>query len=116
MDLCKELKITEKPPATHILSNLYETKNDSFVCENTSTSTNKCEIVKEKKKKKKKNRCNNCNKAIGFLKLTCKCSDRIFCSSCILPEVHMCTINYKEKKESLKKKLVKIQNNKVPPI
>jgi hypothetical protein len=95
---------------------LNETNSIVKTIDTDENNIGKNDVKPQKKKKRKKNRCSNCNKAIGFLKLNCECSDKIFCSSCILPEVHMCTINYKEKRESLKKKLVKVQNNKVPPI
>ena len=69
-----------------------------------------------KKKKKKKNKCSHCKKKIGFLKFTCKCSDKDFCSSCVQPELHNCTHNFKDDKTKLKQSLVKICNKKIIPI
>lgn len=64
--------------------------------------------------KKKKNRCSYCNKKIGLLKLNCRCSTTLlFCSSCILPEIHSCTYDYKSDKKKLMEKLVKVTNEKV---
>jgi hypothetical protein len=67
-------------------------------------------------KNKKKNRCSHCKKKIGFLKFNCKCSDKDFCSSCVQPELHNCTYNFKDDKTRLKESLVKICNQKIIPI
>ena len=66
--------------------------------------------------KKKKNRCNQCKKKIGFLKFNCKCSNKNYCSSCVQPELHNCTYNFKDDKNRLKKSLVKICSQKIIPI
>lgn len=86
----------------------YSTNTDNI---NKTTPDKKCV-----KKKKKKTRCFNCNKHIGLLKFNCKCSDKNFCSSCVQPELHKCTFNFKADKDRLKKSLVKITNQKIIPI
>ena len=94
---------------------LNNTSNLSINNEKSSTITiNTNNICKNKnKKKKKKNRCSNCNKCIGFLKLNCKCSDNIFCSACILSEVHNCTYDFKKDRYKLEKNLVRVCNEKI---
>jgi hypothetical protein len=82
-----------------------DTKISSITTENTN---NRC-----KKKKKKKNRCSNCNKYIGFIKLNCRCSDKSFCSACILPELHNCNYDFKKDRHKLEKKLVRVCNEKI---
>ena len=73
--------------------------------------------VKVEKVKKKKNKCFHCNKKIGFMKFNCKCSDHNFCSSCVLPEIHMCKYDFKsEQRKNLEAKLVKVVNNKIETI
>ena len=66
------------------------------------------------KKKKKKNRCYNCNKKLGIMVFECKCSSVYkFCSNCICSVNHNCTYDYRNDKESLKQKLVKVDNEKI---
>ena len=48
------------------------------------------------------------------MELKCKCSDNIFCSSCIQSEQHNCTFNYKEEsKNKLMKMLIKVEPEKI---
>lgn len=82
---------------------------------NEKTQTQPLDMVL-KNKKKKKNKCFHCKKKIGFLKFNCKCSDKDFCSSCVQPELHNCTYNFKDDKTRLKESLVKICNQKIIPI
>lgn len=89
--------------------------------ETNTTQTNQETLDQSKepcvmKLKKKKNRCSCCNKKIGFLKFNCKCSDKDFCSSCVQPELHNCTHDFKADKTRLKQSLVKICNQKIIPI
>lgn len=94
----------------HVQSHISENLSNDMQKKSENDSQNK------KTKKKKTNRCFACRKKIGIMIFNCKCSDNMFCSSCVLPEKHLCTYNFKDDKEALKKKLVKITNRKVPVI
>jgi hypothetical protein len=50
-------------------------------------------------------RCDFCRKKVGILGLKCKC-DKLFCTSHLQPEIHACTMDYRNSGlENLKKKM-----------
>lgn len=63
-----------------------------------------------------KPRCFNCNKKLSLMKFECKCRNT-FCQSCLLPEKHNCTFDFKaDGKAKLENSLEKVVNTKIEVI
>jgi len=60
-------------------------------------------------------KCEFCNKKVpSLLSFSCKCSIKVLCSQCRLPEQHKCTFDYiKEGKQILEKNNPKIESDKL---
>ena len=82
---------------------------------NNNDTTNK-NVSVVKPKKKKKNRCSHCRKNVRLLGVKCKCG-KLFCTSHLHPEEHMCEFDHKTLKiKELSSKLEKVQANKIVAI
>ena len=63
-----------------------------------------------------KPRCFHCRKKLSLMKFECKCC-HTFCQSCLLPEKHECTYDFKkEGKLKLENDLEKVVNTKIEVI
>lgn len=59
-------------------------------------------------------KCDYCQKKIKGMVHQCSCDLKKLCAKCRLPENHNCTFDFqKQQKESLQKKLVKVEPCKV---
>ena len=93
--------------------------NKGIDVENNDTNnkdTNNKTVLVVKPKKKKKNKCSHCRKNVGLLGVTCKCG-KLFCTSHLHPEAHMCDFDHKTLKiKELSNRLEKVQASKIVAI
>jgi AN1-type zinc finger protein 5/6 len=90
--------------------------NDTNINDTNTNDTNTKDVLVVKPKKKKKNRCSHCRKNVGLLGVKCKCN-KLFCTSHLHPEAHMCEFDHRKLKiQELSKQLEKVLPNKIVAI
>lgn len=60
----------------------------------------------------KKKGCRTCKTSSNYLKLSCKFCSHMFCTSCLLPEIHQCSAMMTMKEALLKRHTERLHSEK----